>query len=226
MIPPAAIIALAVALPAGILGAVAVSNRRRREALREFAEQRGYHFEPKRPRAEQALGEAFPIFKRGHNKSWGSTISGQVGGKAFIAFEYSYVTGGGNSSHRHPLAVMLWEAPERSLPRFSLAPEGFWRRIAQRFGAQDFDFENDEEFSRAYELQGDDEAAVRALFTAARRAYLVAQGPDGSVPRHHLAGAGSRLLWWRTGRLPTPDGMDQFIADGDRVRRLFMEERG
>lgn len=226
MIPPAAVIALAVGLPLGIIGALAVSNRRRREALREFAEQRGYRFEPKRPRAEQALADALPIFKRGHSKSWGSTITGQVGGKPFMAFEYSYVTGGGNHSSRHPLAVMLWESPELALPRFSLAPEGFWRRIAQRFGAQDFDFENDDEFSRAYELQGDDEAAVRALFTTARRAALIAQEPDGTTPRHHVAGAGNRLIWWRTGRFPKPEEMDQFLADGDRVRRLFMEERG
>jgi hypothetical protein len=226
VIPPAAIIAAAVAVPAGILGAVFVAERRRTEALQQYTEQRGYRFERKRAGAEQALAEVFPIFQRGHGSHWGGTITGQVGGKPFTAFEYVYVTGGGNSSHRHRHAMMLWETPGLTLPRFSLAPEGFWRRVAQRFGAQDFDFAGDEEFSRGYELQGDDEAAVRALFSPARRAYLVAAGPDGTVPRHHLAGAGSHLLWWRTGRLPAPDQLDQFIADGDRVRRLFMEDRG
>lgn len=225
MIPPAAIVALA-AIPVVIVGAFLLTEHRRREALQQYADQRGYGFEPRRPRAEQAMTDTFPIFKRGHNRSWRSTITGQVGGKPFTAFEYVYVTGGGNSSHRHRLAMMLWEMPGLNLPRFTLVPEGFWRRVAQRFGAQDFDFEGDEAFSRGYELQGDDEAAVRALFTSARRAYLVAAGPDGRVPRHHVAGAGSRLLWWRTGRLPAPDELDQFIADGDRVRRLFVEERG
>lgn len=226
MIPPAAIIAAAVAVPAAILGTLFVAERRRNEALQEYTEQRGYRFERKRAGAEQALAEVFPIFKRGHGRRWGGTITGQVGGKPFTAFDYVYVTGGGNSSHRHRLAMMLWETPGLTLPRFSLVPEGFWRRVAQRFGARDFDFEGDEEFSRGYELQGDDEAVVRALFTPARRAYLVAAGPDGTVPRHHLAGAGSRLLWWRSGRLPAPDQLDQFIADGDRVRRLFTEDRG
>jgi hypothetical protein len=226
VIPPAAIIAVSVAIPIGIVAALAVADKRRREALQQYGEQRGYRFERKRRSAEQALADEFPIFQRGHGRSWGCTITGQVGGKPFTAFEYVYVTGGGRSSHRHPLAMMLWEAPEVRLPRFSCVPEGFWNRLVQRFGKQDFDFEGDEEFSRGYELQGDDEAGVRALFTQTRRAHLVATGPEGTAPRHHLAGAGNRLLWWRTGRLPGPDEMDQFIADGDRMRRLFMEERG
>ena len=224
MIPPAAFVALA-AVPVVIVGAVIVTERRRREALQQYSEQRGYRFEKNRPGAETELWEAFPIFRKGRGHAWGCTITGQVGGTPFTAFDYVFITGSGKSSHRNPLAMMLWETPGVSLPRFSLGPEGFWNRLAQRFGKQDFDFEGDEEFSRGYELQGDDETAVRALFTPARRAYLVAAGPDGAVQRHHLAGAGSRLLWWRSGRLPGPDELDQFIADGDRMRRLFLEER-
>ena len=223
MIPPAAILAFAV-VPVAIIGAVVIAQRRRREALQEFSEQRGYRFERNRPGGEIDLAEAFPIFRKGHAHDWGCTISGQIGGTPFTAFDYVYITGSGKNSHRNSLAMMLWETAGVNLPRFSLGPEGFWRRLAQRLGAQDFDFEGDEEFSRAYELQGDDETAVRALFTPARRAYLVAAGPDGKAARHHLAGAGSRLLWWRSGRLPKPDVLDQFLADGDRVRRMFMAD--
>jgi hypothetical protein len=45
---------------------------------------------------------------------------------------------------------------------------------------------------------------VRALFTPVRRAFLAAPAPDGGKPsrQHHLASAGRRLLWWRSGRLP------------------------
>ena len=226
MTPPIALIALGIAIPVGIIGAYTIAQRRRREALQQFSEQRGYRFEKERPGAEDALAEVFPIFGKGHGRDWGCTITGQVGGTPFTAFDYLYITGSGKSSHRHRLAMMLWDTPGVNLPRFSLGPEGFWRRVAQRCGAQDFDFEGDEEFSRGYELQGDDEAAVRALFTPARRAYLVAPGPDGKLVRHHLGGAGTRLLWWQTGRLPAPEALDQFLADGDRVRRLFVEDRG
>ena len=225
MTPPFAVIALGIAIPLGILAAAVYRERRRREALEEYCQIRGFRFDRDRPGAEEALSPAFAIFQRGYGNSWGTTLSGQVGGRPFTAFEYTYVSGGGRNRQRNRYAMMLWQAPGVSLPRFSLAPEGFFRRLAQRFGAKDFDFEGDDEFSRGYELQGDDEAAVRALFTQALRAFLVTPGPDGRAgPRHHLAGAGTQLLWWRRGRLPRPDALDQFIADGDALRRLFLED--
>ena len=215
-------------LAAGVTGGIAALavrwDRRRREALEQYCLVRGYRFERERPGAEAPLAEAFGIFGQGRSRRWRATISGAVGGRPFTAFEYSYVTGGGKESNRHRLMVLLWESPDANLPRFSLVPEGFFRRLAQRFGMQDFDFVDDPAFSRAYQLQGDDEAAVRALFTPARRAFFTAPSADGGeTPRHHVAGAGPRLLWWRNGGLPKPDALDQFLADGDRLRRQFLD---
>lgn len=225
MIPPVIPVVAAVVVVGGTIAAVLYRERRRRAALEEYCLIRGYRFERERPGAEAQLAGTFDIFTHGHGRRWGATIDGQVGGRPFTAFEYAYVTGGGKNSNRHRFTVMLWESPDAILPRFSLVPEGFFRRLAQRFGTQDFDFEEDAEFSRAYQLQGDDERAVRALFTPARRAFLMAESPDGRrATRHHLAGDGTRLLWWRNGRLPSPDALDLLIADGDRLRRLFIEE--
>jgi len=208
----------------GIAALIAVRQRRRREAFEQYCLVRGYSFERERPGAEAALAEAFGILREGHNRRWRATITGRVGGRAFTAFEYSYVTGGGKHSSQHRYAMLVWEQAEANLPRFSLAPEGFFHRLAQRFGVKDFDFVEDPEFSRSYQLQGDDEAAVRALFTPARRAFFMAPAPDGGkAPRHHVAGAGPRLLWWRHGGLPQPDELDQFLADGDRLRRQFLD---
>lgn len=201
-----------------------VTRRRRREALEHYCLTRGYQFEAERPGAEAALADSAPTFAQGRHRRWGPTIVGRIGGSAFTAFEYSYVTGGGNNNRRHRLAVISWELEGTTLPRFGLAPENALNRLAQRFGVQDFDFTDDPAFSRSYQLQGDDEAAVRRLFTAVRRAYLTTPAPDGGQPgRHHLAGAGQRLLWWRAGRLPKVDQLDQFFAEGDRLRRLFLE---
>ena len=225
MIPPFLPVLGAVAVAGGILATLFYRERRRRAALEEYCLVRGYRFERGRDGGEAALAGSFSVFKQGHRHRWGATINGQVGGRPFTLFDYTYVTGGGNSNNRHRLTLMLWDAPEGNLPRFSLVPEGFFNRLAQRFGTQDFDFDEDAEFSRAYQLQGDDERGVRALFTPARRAFLIAESPDGRrAPRHHLAGAGTRLLWWRDGRLPGPDDLDQLIADGDRLRRLFLED--
>ena len=97
-------------------------------------------------------------------------------------------------------------------------------RLAQHFGTQDFDFLEDPVFSRFYQLQGDDEEAVRRLFTPARRAYLTTPPPGEDTPvAHHLAGAGDHLVWWRSGRLPKADALDQLLADTDRLRRVLVD---
>jgi len=214
-------------LAAGVLGTIAAvafaAERKRRAGLTEYCLTRGYHLERERPDAGDELAEAFAVFRQGRHRRWRWTITGAVGGRAFTAFDYDFVTGGGNSTRRHHLGLVLWDSPEACLPRFSLAPEGFFQRLGQRFGVKDFDFVEDPEFSRAYQLQGDDEASVRALFTSARRAVLMAPGPATEKPRrHHLAGAGSRLLWWCNGGLSGPEDLDQFLADGDAVRRQFL----
>jgi hypothetical protein len=214
---------------AGVLlvgGAVAgiVSSRRRREALEHYCLTRGYRFEAERPGGETALEEGFRLFERGRHRRWGPTITGRIGGAAFTAFEYSYVTGGGNSTRRHRFTVVLWDLGEGAVPNFTLEPEGVLNRLAQHFGTQDFDFLEDPVFSRFYELQGDDEAAVRRLFTPVRRAYLTTPSPGGDRPlAHHLAGAGAHLLWWRSGRLPRAEALDQLLADADRLRRVLVD---
>jgi hypothetical protein len=214
---------------AGVMVALYVTNRwweqKRREAYESYCLIRGYRFEQERAGAVEHLATDIPLFRAGHSRRWGYTITGRVNGRPFTAGEYRYVTGGGKSSQTHRCAVMLWEAESKVLPRFSLVPEGFLQRLGQRLGTQDIDFAEDEEFSRATQLQGDDEAAVRALFTPERRRFFAGATVAG-VPRFdcHVAGAGQRLVWWREARLPAADDLDAFLAEGDAVRRAFLED--
>lgn len=224
MIPVVVPWAVAGALLVGGAVAGVVASRRRREALAHYCLTRGYGFEVGRPGAEAALGSTFPLFNLGRHRRWGPTLTGRIGGHPFTAFEYSYVTGGGRSSSRHRVSAVLWELEGVSVPRFVLTPEGVLNRLAQRFGVPDFDFAEDPVFSRAYQLQGDDEDAVRRLFSSTFRAYLTAPPPDDERPmRHHLAGAGQRLLWWRGGSLPKPEALDRFLAESDRLRRMVAD---
>ena len=192
-------------------------EKRRREALEQYALVRGYRFERGRPGGEQQLEGEMELFKTGHSRKWGYTLVGRVNSRACTAFEYRYVTGSGKNSNTHRCAVMLWEADGAGLPASTLTPEGFLDRVGQLFGMQDFDFAEDPEFSSAYRLRGPDEAAVRALFTPNRRAGLSA------VKGQRVSGSGRYLVWWRSGRLPGTDHLDQFLADGDQVRRQFLD---
>ncbi|HEV8303757.1 MAG TPA: hypothetical protein VGQ25_02240 [Gemmatimonadales bacterium] len=204
------------ALTAGGVLFARAAERKRREALEGFCLMRGFRFEPERPGAEAALAALFEPFRSGHSRKWGYTLTGVVGGRPITAFEYRWVTGGGKNSHRHAVHAILWETPDGRLPAFTLGPENLLTRLAGVFGAQDIDFADSPEFSRAYRLRGEDEAAIRAFLTPALRQFLTL------TPGQQIAAAGTRFLWWRAGRLPKPEQLEQFLMEGDALARRFL----
>jgi len=204
-----------------VVAAVAVANRvimtRRRTAYEAFCLERGYRFEPERPGEEARHAATCRLFTEGHAHRWGFTIVGTSGGTPFTAFEYRWTTGSGRNSQTHRIGGLLWTV-ERSLPQFLLTPEGLWAKIAAYFGWQDIDFADSPEFSSAYRLRGSDEAAVRQLFTPARRqVFELFRG-------QHAAGAGPELMWWRDGALPPPDQFDAFLMEGQRIQLAFVRD--
>lgn len=208
---------IAVLATGGVLLARA-AERKRREALEEFCLMRGFRFEAGRPGAEAPLAEFFEPFRSGHSRKWGYTLSGTVSGRSVTTFEYAWVTGGGKSSHRHAIHGMLWETPGGRLPAFTLGPENLLTRLAGVFGGQDIDFADTPEFSNAYRLRGGDEAAIRAFLTPALRQYLTL------APGQQVATGGAHLLWWRRGRLPKPDQLEQFLMEGDALARQLLKQ--
>lgn len=193
-----------------------VMERKRREAYEQYALTHGLVFDPEAAAPQRDVGAQFPLFQLGHSQVFRYALKGTRSGVPFTAFEFKYVTGGGRSSQTHCLALMAWWLSDAGLPNFYVGPEGWWDRIKQRFGAQDFDYPEDGAFSDEYVLQGGDEAAVRKLFDGAKRAFLVAH------PGTHAAGTGRCLLWWRVQRLPSPgDKLEAFFSDGDGFCRVF-----
>ncbi len=205
---------------AAVAGGVGLVNwlvtRRRRQAYEAFCRDRGYRFDAQRSGEEARHAATCRLFTEGHGRRWTFTIVGTSGGTPFTAFEYRWTTGSGKSSRSHCIGGLLWTV-ERSLPLFFLAPEGWWDKVAAYFGVQDIDFDDSPDFSHSYRLQGGDESAVRALFTPARRQRLE------QLAGQHASGAGHELMWWRNAALPTPDAFDDFLMEGEGVRRAFTE---
>jgi len=193
-------------------------ERKRREALEGFCLMRGFRFEANRPGAETALAPLAEQFRSGHSRKWGYTLTGALSGRPVTAFEYRWVTGGGKNSQRHNLHAILWETPNGKLPVFTLGPENLLTRLAAAFGGQDIDFDDSPEFSSAYRLRGEDEAAIRAFLTTDLRQFLTL------TPGQRIAAGGTRFLWWRNGRLPKPEQLEQFLMEGDAVARRFLKE--
>ena len=208
---------VAVLLGAGALLARAW-ERKRRAAYEEYSLTRGFQFEPERPEGEQRFREFFEPFNQGRSRTWGYTISGTKNRAPFTAFEYKWVTGGGKNSSRNYIGGVVWEREEQSLPQFALSPERWFTRLGEKFGMQDIDFAESPEFSRAYRLKGPDEAGIRSLFTPAIRQFFTA------TPDQYVAGGGRFLFWWRGGRLPVAAQLDEWLEQGDQVRRRFFKE--
>lgn len=218
---PEVLIAIGAAAAAGgIVYAVRALERKRREAYEHYSLTRGFTFERERPEAHRRFETVFDLFAKGRSRKWGYTIAGKRNGYPFTAFEYAWVTSGGKNSQRHHLRGIVWETPAGpsapTLPQFSIAPEGPLARLGHLLGRQDIDFAESPDFSRAYQVRGPDEAAVRGLLTSEIRSFLVA------TPRQKVTGGGSYLLWWDMGRLPRADLLDEWLEAGDRVRRLFL----
>ncbi len=214
---PALWIGLGVALLAGLVALGLTVEKKRREALEQFCMMRGFKFERERKDAWRPFQPAVPLFDHGGRRRWGYTVLGRVGNRPFTAFEYAYTVSSGKNSQTYRFAVLCWETGDKRLPVFSLSPEGFWKRLGQKLGRQDIDFDEDPTFSDAYELRGPDEAAIRAAFTPQIRGRL------GVTLGQHAASAGTHLFWWKRGRLPKPDDLDPFFMEGDGLARVFLE---
>jgi hypothetical protein len=208
-----------VAAVLGVAALVARSlERKRRAAYEEYSLVRGFTFEPERSDGERRFGDVFGPFTEGRRRQWGYTISGTKNRAPFVVFEYSWVTGSGKNSSKNRLGAMLWERDGLALPTFALSPEGWFSRLGAMLGMQDIDFAESPEFSRAYRLKGPDEAAIRSLFTPEIRQFFAA------TPKQLVAGGGRFLFWWRSMRLPVADQLDEWLEQGDQVRRRFLKE--
>jgi len=216
-VTPALWIGLAVVVVGGLIWLGVAMERKRREALEQFCMMRGFTFERERKDAWRPFQAAVPLFNSGGRRRWGYTIAGRIGHRPFTAFEYAYTVSSGKSSQTFRFRVMCWETGDKKLPAFSISPEGFWKRLGQKLGRQDFDFDDDPTFSSAYELRGPDEAAIRSAFTPRIRGVL------GATPGQTAASSGTHLFWWKSGRLPTPDDLDPFFMEGESIARVFLE---
>ncbi len=133
------------------------------------------------------------------------------GGEKLATFDFSYGRGAG----KHEETVAALESPRLSLPAFALRPERTIDRLIPTLGRRDIDFEGSPVFSRRYFLRADDEAAVRALFTAERRRAL--EDHDPCV----VAAAGTRIVYFEPDHLIWPGAFDAFVAGAVRIFDLF-----
>jgi hypothetical protein len=187
-------------------------QKKRREAFAQWAAGRGFGFFPGKglwggpgemPSSFPALSEAFEIFRRGQNRSARNVCVGAHGRGEAAVYDYSYVTGGGKSRSTHSQTLFHFRSNGMCLPYFSLRPQNIFHSIGKAFGLQDIDFSDSPEFSKAFLLQGPDEAVLRERFNPSLRFHL------SSRSDYCFEGLGDELIIWRSGR-PAPTAELEF----------------
>lgn len=145
------------------------SRRKRAEGLEQAAQGMGWRYEMSPGPVATVLpgAEALPLLQRGHvrSRSVEHLLRDRNPDRPARLFDYQYTTGNGDDRHTRRQTIAAFDLGDSvNLPAFTLAPETFWDRIADRFGFADIDFDSYPEFSAHYKLKGPDEDAIRRFF--------------------------------------------------------------
>lgn len=192
-----------------------IADRKRKAALRELAASMNFEFIEKA--SPPAVCSQFKLFDRGRSRRCSSLMVGEAQGMKVTIMDYRYTTGSGKNSHTHSQVVCLIEDQSLNLPKFFMRHEvGLFDWIGEKFGGQDYDFEEDPAFSKAYVLQGTDEGGVRGLFGAQLRSYLVQNKKSLATLE-----AGGKILMINKGRLVKPDAVMEFMEMAFTIRNTL-----
>jgi hypothetical protein len=161
---PFVVIPVFLAAMVGVWYLVRRAEQKRREALRQMAEQLGLDFEPEADQLLTAELARLHLFRQGHSRRAANLMRGRVGKEEVLLFDYRYVIGSGKNRRTRHQSVAAFSTGPRALPDFELRPENVFHKIGAAFGYQDIDVPDYPSFSSHYLVRGKDEPAVRQLF--------------------------------------------------------------
>ena len=194
-------------------------ERERTLGLKSSATLLGWQFGEEAPLNYLPNLDKFALFSAGHSKQIKNLIYGETNGVKAAVFDYVYVTGGGKHQQTHHQSVVYFEPSNLNLPFFSLRPENFLHKFIAALGYQDIDFGNRPTFSSQYLLRGNDEAAIRNMFSAALLAFYETNPGIGTD------GGGNQIFIFRQGYSAPPDQIRAFIDWAAGLQSVFPRQR-
>jgi hypothetical protein len=192
-------------------------RQRRRFAMSRAAEELGFAF--KAWDDGGALGELSSsyLFSQGNYKEVVNVMRGVSDDLEVKVFDFGYVTGGEESAERQLQTVICFRSPQLDLPAFCLRPKSVLHQLAKLFGYQDIVIDGRSLFSKNYLLRGQDEAAVRKLFTDDVVAYY-----ERSTSLF-TEGNGKQLMIYRWAKRVDADQIRFFVQEGFEVLSLLWQ---
>jgi hypothetical protein len=188
---------------------------KRTAALRFLAARLGWSFEAAPDLAIIPGLARFELFDQGRRRKIRNFLAGRRGDLRAAVFDYSYVTGGGNSQATWRQTVLYLQSDTLDLPAFSLRPENVFHRVAGIFGYHDIDVRGRDVFSHRYLLRGPQVGAILHAFTPTVIDFFEGE------QRICAAGGGRELLVWRPRTILKPDQIPGLLETGlDLLKRL------
>ncbi|HEU4597230.1 MAG TPA: hypothetical protein VFS10_19015 [Pyrinomonadaceae bacterium] len=212
------------------------AGRERADAMRRVAEGLGWEFAERLPVGALPGADRFQIFtgeavpgageESPRPLRWDTrrvaenVLRGEAGGAEVFVFDlltrHIVRPAGAAGRGSNAETVVCARVPGAGLPRFALAPKGFWPWLSRLAGGADVEVSSRPGLARLYSLRGDDEGAVRRLFEApalasffeAREAFCV-------------EGEGDRLVFYRHGASLPPERLRPFIDETLEAVKLF-----
>lgn len=189
-------------------------ERKRTGALAQIADELGFEFLPAGDRKLQRRLSDLPLLSQGASRKLWNLFRRERDLRQVFVFDYRYDAGGQGSSVRVQTVACL-RAANSMLPRFELHPKTVWDRIGRRFGSPEIVLDGHAEFAGSWVLRGDDEAAIRELFTDEVVAFY--RRNSGLTTE----AAGDKLILYLDGKRITPESIAEFLDAALEVRFLL-----
>ncbi len=194
-----------------------LNEKKRKEALATLARSLGLHFSTEKDRQLARELSFLDKTRTGSNRYALNVMRGNWQGHEILAFEYHYETHstdskGRRTTHHHYLSFVTLRLP-KFFPELTVAPEGFFSKMAQAVGYDDIDFES-AEFSRQYVVRSKDRKFAYD-FLHARAIQFILQHPV-----HHLEVEHDRLAIAKSERFK-PETLQGRLEELIQLRSLI-----
>jgi len=185
-----------------------IAAKKRREALRAWAMQRGLSFSRSHDHNIEERFDAFDCLKQGSGRYAYNIIEGDYHGRSLVAFDYHYETHstdskGRRQTHHHHFSAAIIRA-NLPLKPLTIRKENLLDKVGGLFGFDDIDFES-AQFSREFCVKAPDRKWAYDVLHGRAIEFLLAQ------PRFSLAFDHRHVIAWRGSRFD-PHEFEQAIA--------------
>ena len=119
------------------------------------------------------------------------------------------------AARTHRLTLVLLTLEQAELVPFSVRGRGFFDKVAAKFGQKEISFEFSPEFAKKYLVKGDDEEAVRRLFSPSVMAVFEQQNNLSCEVVEN------RLLVFRPDRTVKPEDLRDFLDNAVQLLELL-----